>query len=150
MIQVIKANIPKIIVFVIAVAALLGVAGAVSAPSAYAVSSQEAACTAIGGTWNAGTCLVDGQDPGKPIGSTLGDIVNIISIIVGIAAVIMIVIGGFKFITSGGDASAVKSARSTIIYALVGLIVVLLAQVIVQFVLNPGTGSSTPTPPGVI
>lgn len=147
MIQIIKANIPKIIVFVIAVVALLGVAGAVSTPSAYAESPQEAACKAIDGNWSGATCLINGQNPGQPIGSTLGDIVNIISLIVGIAAVIMIVIGGFKFVTSGGDSNAVKSARSTIIYAIVGLIVVLLAQVIVRFVLNPPPTTPPTTAP---
>lgn len=63
-------------------------------------------------------------------------IVNIISVIVGIIAVIMIIIGGLKFITSGGDSGKVSSAKSTILYALVGLIIVALAQFIVRFVLG--------------
>lgn len=58
------------------------------------------------------------------------------SIILGAIAVIMIVIGGFKFVTSGGDTNAVASAKNTIIYALVGLVVVALAQVIVHYVLT--------------
>jgi len=62
--------------------------------------------------------------------------VNIFSIVVGIVAVIMIVVGGFKYITSGGESSKVSGAQSTILYAVVGLVVVVLAQVIVHFVLN--------------
>lgn len=61
---------------------------------------------------------------------------NIFSLIIGIIAVIMIMIGGLKFITSSGDSAATNSARNTILYAIVGLVVVSLAQVIVHFVLK--------------
>jgi hypothetical protein len=63
-------------------------------------------------------------------------IINIVSVIVGVVAVIMIVFGGLKYITSGGDSSNVSSAKNTIIYAIVGLVVVALAQFIVRFVLD--------------
>lgn len=62
--------------------------------------------------------------------------VNLFSVVVGIVAVIMIVVGGFRYITSGGDSGKITSAKTTIIYALIGLVVVALAQFIVQFVLN--------------
>jgi Type IV secretion system pilin len=62
--------------------------------------------------------------------------VNIFSIIVGIIAVIMIIVGGLKFITAGGDSGRISSARQTIIYAIIGLIIVALAQIIVRFVLG--------------
>ncbi len=65
--------------------------------------------------------------------------VNIFSIIVGIIAVIMIIVGGLKYITSGGDSGNVSSAKNTIIYAIVGLIIVALAQFIVRFVLGTAT-----------
>jgi hypothetical protein len=47
-----------------------------------------------------------------------------------------LIYGGFKYITSGGDESGAKSARNTIIYAVVGLVIVALAQFIVKFVIN--------------
>ena len=62
-------------------------------------------------------------------------VVNIFSIIVGFIAVIMIIYGGVKYITSGGESSNISSAKSTIIYAIIGLVIVALAQVIVRFVL---------------
>jgi hypothetical protein len=62
--------------------------------------------------------------------------INIISLIVGVASVIVIIIAGFRFIISGGDSQAIASSRNTIIYAVVGLIIVVFAQVIVAFVLN--------------
>ena len=67
------------------------------------------------------------------------DIVNIFSVIVGIVAVIMIIIGGFKYITSGGDSGNVTGAKNTILYAIIGLVVVALAQFIVKFVLSKAT-----------
>ena len=63
-------------------------------------------------------------------------IVNIITVIVGIVAVIMIIVGGFKYITSGGDSNKVGSAKNTILYAVIGLVIVALAQFLVKFVLN--------------
>jgi hypothetical protein len=60
---------------------------------------------------------------------------NILSIIIGIAGVIMVMLGGFRYITSGGDASKTASAQNTILWALVGLAVAALAQIIVRFVL---------------
>jgi len=62
--------------------------------------------------------------------------INILSIIVGIAAVIVIIISGLRFITASGDAASVATARNGIIYAVVGLVIVALAQAIVHFVLG--------------
>lgn len=70
------------------------------------------------------------------INTIVKTIVNIFSAIVGIVSVIMIIFGGFKYITSGGDSGNVSAAKNTIIYAVIGLVVVALAQFIVQFVLN--------------
>ncbi|MBI2592189.1 hypothetical protein HYW36_01810 [Candidatus Saccharibacteria bacterium] len=69
----------------------------------------------------------------------LRKIVNLVSIIVGVVAVIMIIVGGFRYITSGGKEEGVKNAKNTILYGLIGLIIVALAQVIVRFVLNKAT-----------
>ena len=64
---------------------------------------------------------------------------NGFSLVVGVIAVIMVIVGGLKYITSSGDSSNVTSAKNTILYALVGLVVVALAQVIVRFVINKAT-----------
>lgn len=63
-------------------------------------------------------------------------VVNIFSLIVGVVAVIMIIIGGLKYITSGGDSGNITGAKNTILYAVIGLVVVALAQFIVRFVLT--------------
>ncbi|MGH7158298.1 MAG: Mbov_0395 family pilin-like conjugal transfer protein [Candidatus Saccharimonadales bacterium] len=73
------------------------------------------------------------------INNIITDAINIFSIIVGIIAVIMIIVGGFKYITSGGDSGNISSAKNTIIYAVIGLVIVALAQFLVQFVLDKAT-----------
>jgi cytochrome bd-type quinol oxidase subunit 2 len=81
------------------------------------------------------TCAA-GDDAAKTkIGGLLTTIINLFSLIVGFISVIMIIIGGLKYITSNGDSGNISSAKNTIIYALVGLAVVALAQFIVRFVL---------------
>lgn len=67
-------------------------------------------------------------------------VINIFSLIVGVVAVIMIIIGGLKYITSGGDSGNVTGAKNTIMYAVIGLIVVALAQFLVRFVLEKAVG----------
>lgn len=72
----------------------------------------------------------------NPIIKAIKFIILILSFIIGIAAVIMIIMAGLWFITANGDAQAVARARSAVLYALIGVVVVLLAQSLVAFVLN--------------
>jgi hypothetical protein len=111
---------------------------AVAAPvQVAALQSQSDACKGLnqlGGT----SCSNDpttsyGQNQ---IAAVAKVAVNIISFIAGIAAVILIVVSGVRFIASGGDSQAAASARSMLIYAIIGLVIVALAQAIVHFVLN--------------
>ncbi len=66
----------------------------------------------------------------------LSDLLNILTVLVGVVAVIMIIMSGFRFTTSGGNPDKIKSARSALMYAVIGIIVAALAQLIVKFVLN--------------
>lgn len=77
-----------------------------------------------------------GSNPSNTLDDTIANVVDLISLVVGVVAVIMIIVGGFRYITSGGNQESVKSAKNTIIYAIIGLIIVALAQIIVKFVLN--------------
>lgn len=69
------------------------------------------------------------------INNLLTDVINIVSLVVGVVAVIMIIIGGLKYILSGGDSGNVTSAKNTVLFAIVGLVIVALAQFIVRFVI---------------
>jgi len=83
-------------------------------------------------------CSSDG-DPAEKVNTLIADVINIFSLVVGVVSVIMIIIGGLKYITSGGDSGNVSGAKNTILYAIIGLVVVALAQVIVRFVLERAT-----------
>jgi hypothetical protein len=92
-------------------------------------------------------CTQNKNQNGKTTNPTV-DIIktaaNIIAVVAGIGAVIMIIVSGFMFVTAGGatpgqrsgDPNRIKSARSTLINALVGLVVIALAWTIVTFVTN--------------
>ena len=69
-------------------------------------------------------------------------ITNVLLYIIGAIAVIMLIIGGIRYITSGGDAGAVTSAKNTILYAVVGIIVAILAYAVVNFVIGSFTSGS--------
>lgn len=88
-------------------------------------------------------CAVSGSGTEEGSFNTLlTKIINIISVIVGVVAVIMIIFGGFKYITSGGSPDKVTGAKNTILYGIIGLIIVALAQVIVKFVLKQVTDAA--------
>jgi len=80
-------------------------------------------------------CPTNGTDATSKINNIVTLIINIFSVVVGIIAVIMIIVGGIKFVLSGGDSSATGNARNTVLYAVVGLVVVALAQILVRYVL---------------
>lgn len=76
------------------------------------------------------------EAPGTGVSGIIQTVINLLSLVVGVVAVIMIVIGGLKYVLSSGDAGNTKSAKDTILFALVGLVIVALAQVLVRFVLT--------------
>lgn len=92
---------------------------------------------ASGETTGGSKCVSDiGEGEGEGVKRVAANVVNLISIIVGIISVIFIIYGGFRYITSGGDSGKVGNAKNTLIYAVIGLIVVALAQIIVNVVLT--------------
>jgi hypothetical protein len=63
-------------------------------------------------------------------------IVNTLLVVLGMVAVVMIVVGGFRYTLSRGEASEIKTAKDIILYAIIGLIVAIMAYAIVNFVLD--------------
>ena len=63
-------------------------------------------------------------------------VTNTILYIVGIIAVIMLIIGGIKYVVSGGDSKKVTDAKNTVLYAIIGLVIAFLAFAIVNFVIS--------------
>lgn len=71
-------------------------------------------------------------------------VTNVILYIAGVVAVIMLIIGGIKYVVSGGDSKKVTDAKNAVLYAIIGLIICFLAFAIVNFVISslPSGGES--------
>ncbi|MBL8160169.1 hypothetical protein JNJ66_06990 [Candidatus Saccharibacteria bacterium] len=69
-------------------------------------------------------------------GSIWSNVLKAITFLIGAAAVIMLLYGGFRYVASGGDQSAITAAKNTIFYAIVGIIVAIMAAGIVTFVVD--------------
>ena len=79
----------------------------------------------------------DIQNPSTTnIYALVNDIINYILIAVGALAVIMIIVSAIRITTSGGDAEKVKKAKNTLLWAVIGLALALLAAVIVNLVID--------------
>jgi hypothetical protein len=111
----------------IALTAVLGVATFVPSLTAVAAPIDEV---------EKGVNAAGGDEETNTLGARFEDIVNVMLYVLGAIAVIMIVIGGIRYATSGGDSSSIKGAKDTILYAVIGLIVAILAYAIVNFVLD--------------
>ncbi len=75
------------------------------------------------------------------INTVIQNVINVLLFIIGAASVIMLIIGGIRYVVSGGEQGAVTNAKNTILYAIVGIIVAILAYAAVQFVFDTLTGS---------
>lgn len=126
--------------FTILIAGLLVAVGLFTAAPAYAAdNAKDSVCEGIGLSASSGDCTGDTGSP--TVNGVLWTVINVLSLLIGVAAVIMVIVGGFKYVTSGGDSNAVGSAKTTITYAIIGLLVAAFAQILIRFVL---TRAATP------
>jgi len=121
-----------------------------AAPQAYAQDAppdaSDAVCAALGDA-NADSCAASGD---AQVSNVIRVALNILSFAAGFIAVISLIISGLKYITSQGDSNSISSARSSVIYAIVGIAIVVLSQVIVRFVINQANTPAPPPPPATI
>lgn len=73
---------------------------------------------------------------GDDLYGVIRTVIQVMLVIGGIIAVIMIIIGGIRYMTSGGDQADVKSAKDTILYAVIGLVVAAGGYAIVTWVIG--------------
>ncbi|MBC7764475.1 hypothetical protein H7Y29_02045 [Microbacteriaceae bacterium] len=135
-----KLNIKKHLLTLLAVPALALSVAAVVPTMAGAVGIQDGATAAQGDGQSA--CLFGsetGCDGQTPIFKT---ITNVLLFIIGAVSVIMLILGGIRYTVSQGDSSAITSAKNTILYAIIGIVVAILAYAAVNFVI----GSFAPKP----
>jgi hypothetical protein len=113
----------------------LGVISALSFSAVGAVDFFEDVCNNAG-TGASEACTTDDTNNISGSDGIVLRAANLIAILGGIAAVIMIILGGFNMITGGGDSSKVGTAKKTIVYAVVGIIVISLSRLIVGFIVT--------------
>lgn len=86
-----------------------------------------------------GADAAQGQDQQSDLFGSDGvfrTITNVLLFIIGAISVIMLIIGGIRYVVSGGDSAAVTAAKNTILYAIVGIVVAILAYALVNFVIG--------------
>ncbi len=90
------------------------------------------------------------RNPGPGLfeeGGIVRNVINVLLFVVGIIAVIMLIVGAIRYVTSGGDPNSTKGAKDTILYAIIGLIVAFTAFAIINFVVS---NVDKPAPSGSI
>jgi hypothetical protein len=115
----------------ISIIALVVGIGLVVSPTTFAADCTSAA-TCIG----TGANTAGGSGQNGDLGGLIKTVVNTLLYVLGAAAVLMIVIGGIRYVTSQGDPAHIKSAKDTILYSVIGLIVAILAYALVNFVVT--------------
>jgi hypothetical protein len=122
----------KTFITALSVLALVFLAGTFVPHAAHAAVDVFQNCGANGGT---AVCKATGDKLFGP-NSTWTKIINTLIFVTGSISVLMIVIGGLRYAISGGDQGSINSAKNTILYAVVGLILSLMGYAIVNFVLS--------------
>ncbi len=74
----------------------------------------------------------------------IGNIISIFLILASVVAVIYIIIGGFKYVSSVGNPETIQQAKSTLLWAIIGLVICLAAVLIVRFVWSKILGTPPP------
>ncbi len=126
---------------------ILGIVGLLGAPGLLASSTVAALDCSPANQKNLTTqeqakCGVRGvgggtaKNSGDQVQVIIRNVINILLFLIGLVAVLMIVIAGFRFVTSNGDSNIISSARNTILYAIIGIIIAIMAYAIVNFILD--------------
>jgi hypothetical protein len=98
-----------------------------------------------------GSQSAQGKDQTGDAASLFGDggqggifrtITNVLLFLIGAISVIMLIVGGIRYVVSGGDSTAVANAKNTILYAIVGVVVAILAYAVVNFVIGSFSGNA--------
>lgn len=127
---------------ILVVPALVAVLGLAAAP-AYAatdLSLQNGANSAQGNDQSGNAACLFGTEDNCQGDGLFKTITNVLLFVIGAISVIMLVIGGIRYTVSGGDSTQVQGAKNTILYAIVGIIVAILAYAVVNFVISSFAG----------
>jgi len=112
-----------------------------------AANAVDQACSGLNSLSTSNICCGTGQASScgngqASVNKIVASVTKLISYIVGAVAVLVIIFAGFRFITSGGSNENTNSARNMILYAIIGLAVAVLAQLIVHYAINTSYNST--------
>jgi len=134
----------KTILLVLMTFVTVGLAVAMSRPAqAFDLFGQACSANSNNNSQNSSVCQSSGSSQnasgdnslyGK--NGVLTKAIVILDILIGIIAVIMVIVGGLKYVLSGGDSNQTNSARDTILYAVIGIVVAVMGRAIIIFVIN--------------
>ncbi len=97
-----------------------------------------AACDVNGGIAGGAGCAQGSDQQSNLFGDNgiFKTITNVLLFVIGAISVIMLIIGGIRYTTSNGDSGAITTAKNTILYAVIGIVIALLAYALVNFVIT--------------
>jgi hypothetical protein len=133
--NIIKKSLQALLIVPVLALGVNAAVGAITSPSANAADCSTDATGGIGG----GAGCAQGKDQQSDLFGNDGVfkiITNVLLFVIGAISVIMLIIGGIRYVVSGGDSGAVTSAKNTILYAVVGIVVAILAYALVNFVIT--------------
>lgn len=122
----------KLLVLLLVGIALLGLG---VSQTAHAEDVLSEACSGAA----SGSTVCNSQGSGNPVsgpGSIINRVTRVVAVAAGVIAVIIIIVSGIRFTTSHGDPQSVNSAKNTLLYAIIGLIVIIAAQAIISYVVT--------------
>lgn len=120
------------------ISTLLLITGLAMPLVAQAADPADTACSGLSQATTGVICNDEAAATGG-VSNIILRVISILSFVVGGVCVLMVIIGGFRYVISGGDTNGVQGAKNTILYAVVGLVVVLFARVILAFVYSQAT-----------
>ena len=104
-----------------------------------AVDISKDVCEGGNGIWNDGKCTKTGnpEEAGLfGVGGVFENVANALLFIVGATSVVMLIVGGVRYVASTGDQNAVQGAKNTIIHSIIGIVVAFLAFAAVKWVIK--------------
>ncbi len=102
--------------------------------TAYLTLASFSYAAAIGGCATGDFSILCGFT-GASVGNIITTVINLIFVVATIAALLYLVLGGLRWLTSGGDKQAVSSARDSIVAAIIGLVIIFLSYLILNVIL---------------
>jgi hypothetical protein len=116
----------------------VGVASAITGGAALWLTNAATAFAATDIT--GGATAAKGSSAASDLNNVLSTVVNILFFVIGAAAVLFLIIGGLSYITSQGDSKKVESAKNTILYAVIGIVVAIMSYALVNYVITQFAG----------